>query len=201
MDAVAHGVPVDLRLPAHVRACRTSTWFVFLDLKADRYWALPATTPVKEIEQTLGDFDCAGASVASAGAAPSALMKLLAASPDALIVLEAALWADQIVKKGRLHHAFAWLEANKGRVTLCLDDVHRAHDRFEKIRAWVPVRYVCLFNSLALMRFLTWRNVRAELVFGVRAMPFAAHCWVVASGEILDPGEEDCSSFVEIARV
>jgi len=201
MDAVAPDVSAEFRLPAHVRACRTGAWFIFLDLKADRYWALPATTPAREIEQNLKGADCAEAGRARARPGSSRLMHLLTASPDALAVLEAACWAGQIVKKGRLYCAFEWLEANKGRRSLSFDDVRRAHDRFEKIRAWVPVRYVCLFNSLALMRYLTWRNVGAELVFGVRAMPFAAHCWVEASGEILDPGEEDCSSFVEIARV
>ena len=73
--------------------------------------------------------------------------------------------------------------------------------QFDAIRIWIPRPYVCLFNSLCLIRFMLRRGVCSELVFGVRARPFAAHCWVEASGLILDPGGEDCSTFAQIARV
>ncbi|MEQ1818599.1 MAG: lasso peptide biosynthesis B2 protein [Terricaulis sp.] len=116
----------------------------------------------------------------------------------------AALWARRVVRRGALLQAFGALSAAKARIVpdaRSLDYARRVHARFVAARIWLPARYVCLFDSLCLMRVLLAQGVKADLVFGVRGRPFAAHCWVECESEILDEGGEACASFVEIVRV
>lgn len=49
---------------------------------------------------------------------------------------------------------------------------------FRHARMYVPVDTCCLLDSIAMARFLAKRGVRTDLVFGVTADPFSAHCWV-----------------------
>ncbi|NII11300.1 lasso peptide biosynthesis B2 protein [Oleiagrimonas sp. C23AA] len=57
---------------------------------------------------------------------------------------------------------------------------------FRRARLYVPIDTCCLLDSLSLAKFLARRNVRAELVFGVTADPFSAHCWVQHGTVILN---------------
>lgn len=100
--------------------------------------------------------------------------------------------------------AFCDLRMRKARLSNGAADLAVArlvHSKFAAARIWAPAAYVCLFDSLALSRFLIGRGVRSDLVVGVRSRPFSAHCWVEVDGAILDDGGEDCHSFAEIARV
>jgi hypothetical protein len=49
---------------------------------------------------------------------------------------------------------------------------------FNSLRLWYPRPYLCLFDSLALIEFLSIYQIRPTWVFGVTADPFQAHCWV-----------------------
>lgn len=49
---------------------------------------------------------------------------------------------------------------------------------FGALRPLYPRPYLCTFDSLALLEFLAARGVHPRWVFGVRAEPFHAHCWV-----------------------
>ena len=50
--------------------------------------------------------------------------------------------------------------------------------QFRSLRPLYPHPSVCLFDSIALLDFLARHKVYANLVFGVVADPFTAHCWV-----------------------
>src|SRR5690606_36310234 len=124
----------------------------------------------------------------------------LARLPAPLALARAAVWARNIVARGRLFAAVDLVERAEAAADerKAKESLRDAHARFARLRPWIPAPYVCLFDSLCLMRFLLHRGLAADLVFGVRARPFAAHCWVEAEGVILDEGGEDCAAFVEI---
>jgi hypothetical protein len=63
-------------------------------------------------------------------------------------------------------------EAVDGQATACLAD------RFLAARRWLPLAPVCLRDSLALIEYLALKGVAADLVVGIEAAPFSAHCWV-----------------------
>lgn len=58
--------------------------------------------------------------------------------------------------------------------------------RFADHRALLPPRRICLRDSLALLHFMRRAGCTADLVFGVQANPFYAHCWVQAGPWILN---------------
>jgi hypothetical protein len=56
----------------------------------------------------------------------------------------------------------------------------------------------CLTSSLAFLKVGFSRNLNAQLVFGVQAAPFLAHCWVESEGVILNDELEFVSCFTPI---
>jgi len=192
----------EVDLPRRVHACVEGDWLVFLDLTQDRYFAVPSSETPANIQATLRSKCPENVSRERYDTRDSWFDIALRFGPDLMVVAEACWWASSIVSRRRLDRAFDWIESQKRMVSPPpARTLASAHEEFERLRAWMPHRYVCLFNSLALIRFLTRRGFDGALVFGVRGMPFAAHCWVEAGGAILDPGEEDCAAFQEIARV
>ena len=65
-------------------------------------------------------------------------------------------------------------------------------------RAHLPLRHICLPDSLALHHLLTSRGMSASLVIGVRLNPFGAHCWVQASDTVLNDTCDTVSGFTPI---
>ena len=207
-----------VRLPWSVCAVAHGDWLIFLDLARNRYQA----TALDEAPDLISCGPNKGALMAREKRWRSLLNEGLVSvvtrehQPpprrridhlswrDLFLTITASMWASRIVKRGALLEAFCHLSERKARLAKRVPDVATAelvHSRFAAARIWIPVAYVCLFDSLALMHFLLARDVRAELVFGVRSRPFAAHCWVEVDGIILDDGGEACHSFAEIARV
>jgi hypothetical protein len=62
----------------------------------------------------------------------------------------------------------------------------RISTEFRLARAYVPVENVCLLDSLAMVRYLARRKLRASIVFGVTSHPFSAHCWVQVEDLVLN---------------
>lgn len=61
-----------------------------------------------------------------------------------------------------------------------------ASAEFIACRRYVPLRPVCLLDSIGLLEFLAARQCAADLVVGVGAKPFAAHCWVQQGEQALN---------------
>lgn len=59
----------------------------------------------------------------------------------------------------------------------------------------------CRFRSLLLLRFLACYGVPADWVFGVRASPFAAHCWLECGQLVLNDDPENTRQYRIILRV
>jgi hypothetical protein len=77
----------------------------------------------------------------------------------------------------------------------------RAATAFCAARRWVPIRPICLLDSLALLQFLGRRRLPADLVFGVKLNPFSAHCWVQAGDVILNDHVEFAQRHTQILVV
>lgn len=68
-------------------------------------------------------------------------------------------------------------------------------------RPLFPWDYRCLFDSLALIRFLSRFNLYPDWVFGVQDDPFNAHCWVQAGTRVLNDDLEHVRSYTPIMTI
>jgi hypothetical protein len=59
----------------------------------------------------------------------------------------------------------------------------------------------CLLSSVVLSEFLARYRMRSHCVFGVRARPFAAHCWLEIGNRVLNDSVERVRAFTPILRV
>jgi len=57
---------------------------------------------------------------------------------------------------------------------------------FDRWLPWAPGQGVCLYRAFTLRSFLGAAGLSADWVFGVRAWPFGAHCWLQAGDVLLD---------------
>lgn len=57
---------------------------------------------------------------------------------------------------------------------------------FAAVRPYFPRNYLCLFDSLALLKYLYSYGLHPTWVFAVREEPFYAHCWVQAGSVVLN---------------
>jgi hypothetical protein len=189
------------RLKPHVRACREADWIVFLDLRGNSYSAIAAAGVELPNAQVIG--------------APAKTMAQLErrklvvptdstnATPGPrpwVRFLSACLWARNVVTRGALARAAADLASLKWR---CVDevDVQTEVRKYVRLRPWFPGAHACLFDSLALSRFMMEAGQSVDWVVGVKARPFAAHSWVEHGGDILNDDRETCAPFTEILRV
>jgi hypothetical protein len=69
---------------------------------------------------------------------------------------------------------------------------------FQWLRPIFPRKYLCLFDSLALLEFLRLNNLFPLWVFGVRSEPFAAHCWVQLGNVVLNDSLAEVTQYVPI---
>jgi hypothetical protein len=200
------------QMPSHLFVCTVDGGHVFLDLAGDRYFRLPpaeeatfaalAEGRTEEISPPrLDPLLRAGVVVHSPGGKPIAATAH--PHPDASLaegagpplpgrlmdVAEVAalvLAARRTVKRKALPKAFSSFRndhagrARRGR------DRDRLVGRFASARRFVPVGPNCLYDSLALRRFLCRRDVAADLVIGVKLHPFGAHCWLQDGTTVLN---------------
>lgn len=73
--------------------------------------------------------------------------------------------------------------------------------RFAAARKHVPVRRNCLADSLALLHWLGRQGLAANLIFGVKLDPFAAHCWVEEGNVLLNDHADEVERFTPVRLV
>jgi Transglutaminase-like superfamily len=82
---------------------------------------------------------------------------------------------------------------------LDLERARRLVAAFERMRVFLfSTRQECLYDSLAVLEFLARHGEFPSWVFGVRARPFAAHCWVQHVGVVFNDTVEHVSTYVPI---
>lgn len=69
---------------------------------------------------------------------------------------------------------------------------------FARCRRLVPLRPLCLPDSIAFLWFAMRRGHAPRLVFGVEAFPFTAHCWVQDGHVVLTDALDHASRFTPI---
>jgi hypothetical protein len=72
---------------------------------------------------------------------------------------------------------------------------------FKGLRPLYPRSYLCLFDSLALLEFLASCGLFPQVVFGVIADPFQAHCWLQAGSLVLNDDLERVGKFTPILNI
>ncbi len=200
------------QLEPGVRAVCANGRLVFLDVGRDRYLKLDR----RRTEIVQGEFARAGceasderlrllkrltsAGIVRADKAP--LAESLNVCPmwvDALLTWRACAWAGQ-----RLHRSFAEIvhevSAWRGVHSKPVSAAGFAQC-FQHFRPFYPRDYACLFDALALMRFLYLRGVSGYWVFGVRSAPFAAHCWVEDAMGPINDDVDVTGAYTEIMRL
>jgi len=123
---------------------------------------------------------------------------------DVLAFVRACAWARRSVRSRSFYNIAAEINERK----------HRANTRFDEPRAIELVRVFrrlrpfmfaakdrCLFHALALVRFLSYYEVFATWVIGVRLRPWAAHSWVQHDDLVLDASPEQIYEYTPILVV
>lgn len=203
---------------------------IFLDLRRNRYLAAPVdalqastTTPPSATVAALLNRGLIAPARTSASltdwarTAPSqaVMRERLRSCPavcgaGALVrFARACLWAEYVVRFGQLAVAQRGLKQRRARARrpAHLSDVARGEhlsqqsDLFDVLRPWWPRDCVCLADALALAHFLASAGLTPEIVFGVRARPFSAHCWVECQGEVLRDLTGQYASYAPICRL
>jgi hypothetical protein len=102
---------------------------------------------------------------------------------------------SRIVKKVQRRKARAGAQA------LDIEKVRRLTAVYRRLRPWYPRKYLCLYDSLALVEFMARRKAYPLWVFAVHAQPFGAHCWVQNERLLLNEGSEYAGQFTPIMAV
>jgi len=85
---------------------------------------------------------------------------------------------------------------------LDLERARRLIEAFERMRVFLfSSRDECLHDSLAVLEFLARHRIFPSWVFGVRARPFAAHCWVQDADVVFNDTAEHVSTYVPIMAI
>lgn len=214
-----------LSLSPHVHACFDNGVVVLLDLRANRYFALPpgalsATgTPVGGLPRGRSRLSDDGMNLLQRQDAlletdiprpepdEAASVRTKAALTDRPKVSRtdpakfaaACALADIAVRRGKLLSAVSAIQ--RAKTTAPSDDAVARASAFSRLRVWYPHTRICLFDSLALARFLAWSGSGFDLVFAVRSRPFAAHCWIESGGAGLNDFYDTHAAFTPILRV
>lgn len=72
---------------------------------------------------------------------------------------------------------------------------------FDVLRPFYPRKYLCLYDSLALLEFLARYDIYPTWVYGVAAEPFNAHCWVQEASSVFNDSAESVRNYTPIMAV
>lgn len=212
------------RILPHATACSASGKLLLLDLRQDRYFAVPealagamlewlerryACAPPPEIRALLGraritrdgDPDPNNA-LKERVTFPTALERPSGADARiigrlALSALIAGTWT-----KLRTRSLHGILENRAARPVLPVrghhDEISVIAASYDERRSSTPISRNCLLDSLALDALLARHGFGAKLVFGVCATPFGAHCWLQTSDMVLNDSYDHVARFTPI---
>jgi Transglutaminase-like superfamily len=115
----------------------------------------------------------------------------------AAVALRLLPLADVIRRIRRRTHAKARVGATTAEVSM-----REAVAKFVQLRLlFAPTKDTCLVDAIALRGFLAQYGFRSNLVFGVRASPFHAHCWLQVGDVVINDTIESIARFKPIMLV
>jgi len=208
-------------LPSHLRIALFDERAILLDIRADRYRSLGAraahvfqciardetVTDVAALEDLLAaDILCAGN--ASYRPLDIPVSERIISSSPALSARATrwlrgfrALLSVMCIQSARGFDAsLRSITARKASRTLRrdIDAAVAVAQAYRTVRTRIPIRPVCLRDSMALMILLVDAGLDATLVLGVRIDPFAAHSWVQAGSILLSDDLDVVAEFTPI---
>lgn len=122
--------------------------------------------------------------------------------PEATLSLALAQWRlKRTGFKGTLEKLAMRKQCTNDAGPAPADETHALAKAFDSTCRLVPVNAICLRDSIALLECLFRRNMTASLVIGVKAQPFAAHCWVQREDVVLNCALEYAAMFTPIRAI
>jgi hypothetical protein len=184
---------------------------ILLDLAADDYLLFPNCGDVTvDGERLRGPMEAllelASAELLHSGPArpagvplpPLPLRRLpeVAASRPSLgeIAAFGAIWADRAWRRPTLA-GLATVYADRTGRRDDLEAISARAETFFQLLPFAPRTGACLFQAELLLRFLNAMGLDADWVFGVRAWPFLAHCWLQVDDVCVSQSAETLSHF------
>ena len=127
---------------------------------------------------------------------------------DSWRFLRSCFWAYYVLHTSSLYDAaravddFRQVDGSSVSSPTDTTQIHRCVQIFRRLRPYVFAAHGrCLFQALALARFLQYYRARALWVIGVRVRPWAAHSWVQQGDLILDGTPESVREYTPILAV
>lgn len=191
-----------------VFVARTGGRFILLDLNRDRYLSVKDGVSNDEMQKALAqagllaDAEEAGKPFAETEFVVPREMVVSTRTRIGPITIAHVFMAHARARR-MLRHAGLPAVVYARRSLPDASDAHayRITNAAHRFRAAAPLvcrEGECLVNSLALLLYLG-RDARAvSWVFGVKAMPFAAHCWVQAGDRLLNETLDGASGYTPI---
>lgn len=102
---------------------------------------------------------------------------------------------------GHLHRTIARVQHRKSERASIPVDIERSRELvaiFKRLRALFPRRYLCLYDSLALIEFLARYEIYPSWIFGVQLEPWTAHCWVQEAEYAFNEGVEEAAGYTPV---
>lgn len=116
----------------------------------------------------------------------------------------AAISASAQLRFQSLERVIARMEARHlvrdGR-SLNMDSLSELTRTFRTLRPAYPRRYLCRFDSLALLNFLAAYELYPQWVYGVRLRPFSAHCWVQTGHFVVNDYVENVCLYAPVMSI
>lgn len=215
-----------LQLRSDLSFCFIGERAVLLDLEADRYFLLRGE-PLQTIREAMaGKLEAPhaeslvddsphslfvrGPDGVAPVTAPRPNLSALEASvrPQALELRVRELFAAQyraslVLKLRGLRATVARWRAVRpaGAIAPDLEKLIAISQFYASKRPLVPLRRGCVPDSLGLMRLIWRHGLDADLLFGARLDPFAAHCWVQSDDHVLSDPVSNVSDFTPVFRL
>lgn len=215
-----------LRLLPHISVAIVDGRSIFLDVRRDRYFALESEAEImfatlretSAIGRGIDQPDLLlGTGLFELADEPVVLPVIRVTEPetgvprsaaparfkDVLRILMLLVRARYDVRFGRLEHT---LSRRSGK-SVGREQARPASTpfplvkRFHQARQLIPIRPVCLHDSLALHDWLARHGVGPLLVLGVKLDPFEAHCWLQLKDVVLNDEPDRVAAFTPILVV
>ena len=226
MNLAHFGAAMGYQLAPAIRACRADgDNLLFLDLDRDRYLAVPDSAQRVLLERLFSPATDPHESLAAL--VRQGLLLFEPGCPDRLTLtqrqLAAQAAADLETRAGRIRARdvaeIGWARVQCARrirrlgiksVEMFLypsesDRSFRAApelgeglSKLLRARALLPFAHSCLLDSLTLRALLARRGLWSEIVVGVQATPFKAHCWLESGGYALNDDPDMLGRFTPI---
>ena len=132
---------------------------------------------------------------------PPTLAELWALPPFIAGCMQSQHWLNRQIFHATLTTVQSRAARGRHKQRLSAERLHALVSTFRSLRMYFPHKYLCFFDSLALLNFLAFYGSYPTWVFGVQAEPFCAHCWVQQDNVLLNDTVERVSMYTPIMTV